>query len=378
MMMGENFISYFNQVSGTKNNYYIETEEEINVERIKKATGINEIKSVPMNSLFVKGLKRFDYLLSYIKLKGITSDLIKMIDLVVVLGGDDFTEDYGWQGPLLNSIKFNLIKRNGLKVVMLGQTMGPYHSIRQPIMKYFLSKIDQIYPRDPITYEYLKLINLKNITITDDLALLPLTKQLDEVRSKEFITYCPSELIYKYSKEGKREEWINFNLFMIDEILSRYKTKKLVLLAHVLKPKHVDDRIITNDLYSLVREKYRERVILVDQEMYPFEVREYIQKSHFTISSRMHPIVSSIQCEIPAIALSYSSKYWGIIGRRYDLEDYIIDVRFLNYKEMKERFVFLIENIEQQYSNIQSKMRNKNMIAHESIKKALTEISSLK
>ena len=57
----------------------------------------------------------------------------------------------------------------------------------------------------------------------------------------------------------------------------------------------------------------------------------------------MHPVVSSIQCEIPAIALSYSSKYWGIIGERYGLGDYIIDVRHLNYDEMKKKFVELIK-----------------------------------
>lgn len=377
MMMGENFISYFNQISGTKNHYFIETQEEVNVERLKKATNVEGIKSISMNSLFNKGLKKFDYLLSYIKLKKITSELTNEIDMVVILGGDDFTEDYGWQGPLFNLIKFNLIKREGLKVVMLGQTMGPYYSFRKPMMKYFLSKIDQIYPRDPITYDYLKLINLKNITITDDLALLPLTKQTMRERSKEFITYCPSELIYQYSKEGKREEWIEFNLFMIDQILTKYRTQKLVLLAHVLKPKHVDDRIMTNDLYSLVKDKYKERVILVNHELYPFEVREYIQKSIFTISSRMHPIISSIQCEIPIIALSYSSKYWGIIGSRYDLEDYIIDVRFLEYKEMKEKFISLIENIEEQYPHIQKKMNSKNIMANNSIKKTLTDIINL-
>ena len=172
MMMGENFISYYNKLTGEKNNYYVETDDEINIKRLQEATGISEIYLVEQNSLFKPGTTKNDYILGYFRLKNVISDFIKKIDLVVVLGGDDFTEDYGWKRPIVNGIRFNMLKREGLKVVMLGQTMGPYQSFRKPIMKYLLSKIDKIYPRDPITYKYLNEIGLKNIAITDDLALL--------------------------------------------------------------------------------------------------------------------------------------------------------------------------------------------------------------
>lgn len=377
MMMGENFISYLNKITGTNHKYYLETKKEININRLRNATGIDEIYSVRMDAFFNEGINNFDYIYCYLGIKKIISDFTNEIDLVVVLGGDDFTEDYGWRGPLINAIKFNLLKRKGLKVVMLGQTMGPYHSFRKPMMKKLLSKVDSIYPRDLITYNYLKGFKLKNISITDDLALLPLSKQELKEKNKEYITYFPSELIYRYSKEGKREDWIDFNLFMIDKIMEKYPDKKLVLLAHVLKPKHADDRIITNELYSLVGDKYKNRIIIENNEMYPYEVRNYIQQSLFTLSSRMHPVISSIQCEIPSIALSYSTKYWGIIGERYGLGDYILDVRYLSYDKMKEQFIELMDKIEIEYEQIQEKMREKNKLANESIMKALREIANL-
>jgi len=375
-MMGENFISSFNKLTGNKNKYYVETDDEVNITRLKEATGINEIYAVAQNSLFKAETLKKDYILGYLRLKNIISDFINKIDLVVILGGDDFTEDYGWKRPIVNGIKFNILKRYGLKVVMLGQTMGPYESFRKPIMKFLLSKIDKIYPRDPITYNYLQELGLKNINITDDLALLTLSKQEVKPRSKEYITYCPSELIYRFSKEGNRQDWINFNLFMIDELMKKYPTKKLVLLPHVTRPEAVDDSIIAKELYELVINKYEGRIILESNEMFPYEVRNYIQQSLFTISSRMHPVVSSIQCEIPAIALSYSSKYWGIIGERYGLGDYIIDVRHLNYEEMKEKFTMLLNNIEAEYGEIQEKMKVKNKLANETIMKTIIEISS--
>ncbi|NLO75461.1 MAG: polysaccharide pyruvyl transferase family protein [Clostridia bacterium] len=377
MMMGENFINYYNKVSKKKNKYFVETTDEINIKRLVKATGVEQIYPVPMKSLFKVGIKKHDYLLAFFRKKNIISDFIKKIDLVVVLGGDDFTEDYGWQSPIINAIKFYLLQREGIKIIMFGQTMGPYRFFRKPVMKRLLKKIDKIYPRDPLTYQYLHSLGLQNIKMTDDLALLPLTRQEEKERTKEYISFCPSELIYRYTKDGNRKDWLNFNLFMIDKVMEKYKDKKVVLLAHVLRPVDVDDRIMVNELYNLIKDKYKDRIICENKEMYPFEVRNYIQQSLFTIASRMHPVISSIQCEIPAIALSYSTKYWGIIGERYDLEDYIIDVRYLDYQEMKAKFLYLINKIDLEYEEIQIKMREKNKLAEENILNTLNEIARL-
>lgn len=375
MMMGENFISYFDNISGVKNKYYVETLNEVNIRRLKKATQVSEIYPVKMNALFNENIGKSDLIYGYFGMKNVSSDLIKRIDLVVVLGGDDFTEDYGWKPPIRNTLKFNILKRKGLKVVMLGQTMGPYKSFRKPIMKYLLNKIDKIYPRDPITYKYLSNMGLKNLNLTDDLALLPLTLQKNIEKQEKYITYCPSELIYRYSKEGNRQDWINFNLFMINKIIEKYPDKKLVLLAHVLE--NVDDRLILNELYDNIDEDYKERIILKNEEIYPFEVREYLSQSYLTFSSRMHPVISSIQCKTPAIAISYSTKYWGIIGERYDLKDYIIDIRYLDYDEMKKRFVELLDKIEINHGEIKTKMEEKNKLAEKSIMKAFKEIVSI-
>jgi colanic acid/amylovoran biosynthesis protein len=377
MMMGENFIKYFNEINTTRNKFYFETDNYENIDRLKKASEFKHVYQVKPNGLFNGNIKKIDYLLGLFKIKDISSELCHDIDLIVVLGGDDFTEDYGWKGPILNAIKFAALSKNEKKVIMLGQTMGPYKSFRKYIMKKLLGTINGIYPRDPLTYKYLESLGLSNINLMDDLALLPLAKEKNEIKTKEFITFCPSELIYRYSKEGSREDWIDYNLFIIDKIMSKYSDKKLVLLAHVLQPQHVDDRIIAREIFELIKEKYSSRIILEDKVLYPYEVRSYIQRSIFTVSSRMHPIISSIECEIPAIALSYSSKYWGIIGERYELSEFILDIRYLNYTEMKDKFVKLIDNIEKDYIQIQVQMKNKNKLAKDSIMNSLQKITTL-
>lgn len=377
MMMGENFISYFNKITGKANSFYVETGDKANITRLINATGIREIFPAEAGSLFGPGLDSPSRLMSQIKAKRVVSDFAKKIDLVVVLGGDDFTEDYGWKDPLLSAARLALLRREGIKVVMLGQTMGPYASFRAPAMKYLLGQINRIYTRDDLSYEYLEGLGLKNISRADELALLPLAKQETKERTKEYIACFPSELIYRYAKEEGRELWIRFNQFMLEALLHRYPAKKLVLLAHVLKPAHADDRIIVQELGNSMKDAYKDRIIVETNEMYPWETRNYIQQSLFVVSSRMHPVISAIQCGIPAISLSYSNKFWGVIGKRFGLWDNIIDVRYHDYSEMKERFLELIDRIEAEYERTREKMARNRGAAERNIMGTLEEIGRM-
>lgn len=375
MMMGENFIKYFNEITNTNNNYYVETDDNENIQRLKLATGVEEIFCVKTDSLFKSVNSKYEFILGYTKVKNLLSERCYDADLVVVLGGDDLTEDYGWKSPVLKGIKMNILTNAGIPVIMLGQTMGPYQSFRMPIMKKLLKRMDMIYPRDPITFKYLKDMGLKNISLSDDLALLPLSKEPIDSSEKEYVTYCPSELIYRYSQSKSREEWIDFNLFMINKLIEKFPNKKIVIIPHVLSPKTVDDRLMVQELKAINEQKFKDRVIFENRVMYPYEVREYIKKSFITISSRMHPVISSIECETPAIALSYSTKYWGIIGERYGLSEYILDVRYLNYEQMKKQFDTLINQISENYSDIKLQMKNTNILAQRNILDTLSAIA---
>ncbi len=369
MMMGENFISYFNMVTGKTNRYYVETEDEINVTRLKDATGINEIYPVAMNSLFRSGLNKIDYLMAFAGLKKVSSDFAKMIDMAIVLGGDDFTEDYGFAGPVVSAFLFDLFIKGGGRLVMLSQTIGPFHSYRTPAMKYLLRKVDRIFTRDKKSCEYLRSIGLKNTYLCDDLALLPLSRQKKQKRTDEYILFFPSELIYRYAMEGDRADWVKFCMFMVSHLLDRFPDKKLVLLPHVLKPKHVDDRIMVREL-----QEADSSIIAVTDEMLPYEVRCYIQSSCFIVSARMHPVISAIQCKVPAVALAYSDKYQGIIGGQFGLEECIIDVRYNTYEGMKKSFVQRLDCIEKRKEEEVRKMQIFSEAAKESIMDALAWI----
>jgi hypothetical protein len=52
-------------------------------------------------------------------------------------------------------------------------------------------------------------------------------------------------------------------------------------------------------------------------------------------------------------------------------------VRYLDYQEMKDKFLYLIDKIDLEYEEIQIKMREKNKLAEENILNTLNEIARL-
>ena len=55
----------------------------------------------------------------------------------------------------------------------------------------------------------------------------------------------------------------------------------------------------------------RDRILVEDREIYPYQVRNYIQQSLFTILVECIQY-SSLQCEVPAIAFSYILSIGGL------------------------------------------------------------------
>ncbi len=378
MMMAENFITWLDRVSGEDHRYYVETGALEHVTRLKAATGSTQVVMSPLNALFADRISKLDYLLALAGRKSVLKEGRPALDMVVVLGGDDLTEDYGWKGPLMQAVKLVLLQRSGLKVVLLGQTMGPYGSWRRPLMARLLGRLDRILPRDPITHRYLSGMGLSNLRLTDDLALMPLARQEQTDNGQKYITYCPSELIYRYAKESSRTGWLALNQQCVAILLERYPEQTLIFLAHVLQPSAVDDRPLVRELFTWAAERYPGRVAKQDDILLPYQVRQLIGQSRLTVSARMHPVISSIQCQVPALAFSYSQKYWGIIGERYGLGEYILDVRQADFAQLAVEFTAKLEQIDRNHGKIVQVMAEQNSQAATNIRKSLEELATLK
>lgn len=177
MMMAENFIYYSQQNSEEKHNYYVSTNDEIHIERLKDATGMDRIYKTDISKIFKVKPLSIAYMLYKLFGLSIHSDMYKKMDRVVFLGGDDFTEIYGMKQLLVFLCFADALKVKGVSIALVGQSVGPFRKSIEKFALHVLRRMDLISLREPDSLKYLQDNHFTNIKSVTDLALLPLAKE---------------------------------------------------------------------------------------------------------------------------------------------------------------------------------------------------------
>ena len=348
-------------------NFYVDVMNDNNLIRLKQEVGIDNIYKD-----YIDGDKNiFKRIINKIKRIRL-NNILKSSDVTIIIGGDDISEYYGLDA-LLQELKKLKEESLNKKVILLGQTIGPFTEDRGKLACECLCNTI-IYTRDDNCYKYLEELNFKNIKRGRDLAFLQLPMQMKakyilkkyDLQENEYVTIVPSGLSKSYTENF--DDYIEEQLNIISNLIrnNRLKDKKLVLLPHVLIPKHVDDRLIIREIKNRVSDSYKERVIFIDDEMLPSEAREILGNGLFTITGRMHAAVSTFFMRKPAISLSYSVKYSGVIGSGLDLNELVIECaneELWNKKEISIQVSNKIEYILDNYDELIDKInRNVNEV----------------
>ncbi|EOB7509513.1 polysaccharide pyruvyl transferase family protein [Providencia stuartii] len=324
LMMVANCI-YYMQKNDPNISFIVDNIEDDGLERIKTASNYSNITSFKElgiklrpecsnSNKLIKTFKYFNYSINFGK-------IIKKlnVDKVIQLGGDDFSEYYSIKALVIELLKINSLKRNLIDVSLIGQTMGPFTSWRKTLVKSTLKDV-KIYTRDKTNFDYLKnTLNLKNVDESADLAYLTLPNQNEEFIKEQakkltnnlnnYIVVVPSGLWKAYTTS--KEDYINAWVSVINDLYD--KKFNIILLAHVLSDTSSDAPII-EDIYSRLKPLDTNLILKITEIIQPVLAREIIANSKFVISGRMHACVSALQTGIPAIALSYSVKFKGVIG----------------------------------------------------------------
>ena len=273
-----------------------------------------------------------------------------------------------------------------MNVFLSGQTIGPFHSWRIPLAKKCLRGC-QIYTRDPVSGGYLRNeLKLKNVKISSDLAWLDLPKQnnrelLDrtlagyELERNEYITIVPSGLVRQYT--GNRKIYIE-SLTKVLTLLKekeQLKHKKIVLLSHVLKPEGADDRKTINSIMENINAN--ENIIPITDELLPVQARAILGNGLFTITGRMHAAVSTFQMLKPAIALSYSVKYRGVIGEGLGMKDLVIEAKGDELWESGNIVDMVMDRVDYVLNNYDSLVERIKPAVEESKRMAMAQIEDI-
>lgn len=362
--------------------FYVDARSSKDLERLILETGVRKIHRDNLDyskKIINRVINKLRYKLINYK--------VSRIENVIIIGGDDISEYYGVDALIneLNKLREESINK---KVILLGQTIGPFTEDRGKLACECLCNT-KIYTRDDNCYKYLEELNFKNIKKGRDLAFLQLPMQMKAkyilkkyaLQENEYITIVPSGLSKSYTENF--DDYIEEQLNIISNLIrnNRLKDKKLVLLPHVLIPKHVDDRLIIREIKNRVSDSYKERVIFIDDEMLPSEAREILGNGLFTITGRMHAAVSTFFMRKPAISLSYSVKYSGVIGSGLDLNELVIECaneELWNKKEISiqvsNKTEYILDNYDELINKINRNVNEVTKITNEQLDNLIKDI----
>ncbi len=281
-----------------------------------------------IKSTWLRRLHRLFYLLFSLEGRG--------FDLLIVLGGDDISEYYSKMDPCVNIFK-KWKSSFRTRVVLLGQTLGPFSTLyNQWAVRCLMPRLE-VYARDRVSVDYLHSNFGVHAFLGADLAFADLPMQGDHtIESKVLQRYGLERdgyftVIVSAGQQGGRyycqdeEDYLECYRDMVISLAQKklFVGKKIVLLAHTFG-RYGDERKYVQKLYDRLG-TLQERTVLVTDKIYQTRARFLLGNGLLTISGRMHAAVSTFQMGRPAICLSYSTKFRGVIGGSLGQDDLVIE-----------------------------------------------------
>ncbi len=374
MMMAENTIAYLNLKLNCDTEFYIDAKEQRDLDRLKKATkyekiyfDLQEMDNFSKN----KTIRRIQKLF---KRASNNNKIRKFYDYVIFLGGDDFSEFY-IKGIIdkiyivMGILELQYLNKNK-NVVLLGQTVGPYTGLRKFIAKRVFPNI-KVYTRDDINLEIMKKEYGISAKESRDLAFLDLNLQEKYINNKnkilgkynlsedEYITVVGTELLNLYC--SKQEDFMNGFVSIVKKLKEKYLNKKIVWLSHVTSyPPNLSDNYLLNLINSEYDKFIDKNMVVISERMLPVEARIILGGGYLTVTCRMHAAVSTFQMKKPAICLSYSPKYKGVIADGLNMHDLVIEAKSdeIWKNDIAEIVLDKTDYIDKNYFSLQKKIKS--------------------
>lgn len=283
-------------------------------------------------------------------------------DIVLNTGGDVLTEDYGFPFSHFVNLLFAILLDK--PVVVCAESLGPYKKRwNKFIAKFVFNRAKLITLREERSLKHLQEIGVNKppIHVTADVAftLEPSSNErINEILTKEgieghrpLIGISVSKIISNYgfpelkSRKDKYNEYVKLMSKIVDYLVDTLNAT-IVFVPHVIGPgDYTDDRIVADDICKLIKNK--DKIISIKEEYTPEELKGIIEQCDLFIGARMHATIASTSMHVPTVAIAYSDKTHGIIGKMLGQEEYVLDVKDLSYDKVISKINDALENREE-------------------------------
>lgn len=271
-------------------------------------------------------------------------------DLAISIGGDNYCYDVMIDDLVLSN---RLFHKKNIKTVLLGCSIEPDllkdHTIAEDLKSY-----THIISRESITTNALLEAGIEQVTQLPDPAfsLLPEYRKLpSQFKEGNTVGINVSPMIMDYEADGQVGiVWKNY------EKLLRYILEEtdmhIALVSHVVWERN-DDRKPVQKLYDLFKEKYSERICILEDGTCR-QLKGDIGRCRFFVGARTHSTIAAYSSMVPTLVAGYSVKSIGIARDLFGTEEkYVVDVRQLEDENaLTEHFDYLMKHEHEMRENL--------------------------
>lgn len=316
-------------------------------------------------------------------------------DLVISVGGDVLTEDYGTLSFIshITNLFFGLLF--DIPVIIFAESVGPFkRSLNKKVAHFLFNKSSLIIVREEVSKRNLLdiKVDVPPIYITTDSAFLLKPSSTDRINKllnennirkddNPLIGISLSKIIAQYGfleiqdNDKKYIQYINIMAKVIDFLIIELNST-VIFIPHVMEPPYNDDRKVNRDVYQLVNHKSSCR--LIENEYSAEDLKGIIGICDLFIGSRMHSTIASTSMFVPTIAIAYSHKTHGIVGKRLKQQEYVIDINNLEYESMVSKIKLIWSNKEEVSKKLETEINEVKKESNLSVKLICNFISKRK
>lgn len=248
---------------------------------------------------------------------------IQEADVVLSLGGDNYSLDYGVPVRFIEMGKY--VKRHKRSFVIWGASIGPFVSkskFEETISKHFNDDIDWIFAREEETIKYLSSIGVEEkVSLVADPAFMmcPEECRADKIGFElpdKYVCINFSDLMAVYVTDGDMDAWLGICAETIDALADE-SAIPMVFIPHVKA-----DYEFMQHIYPLL--KYPGKVLLASKDLNAAEMKWIISRAECNIACRTHSTIASFSTSVPTISLGYSIKSIGLNQQMYGHEHFLL------------------------------------------------------
>lgn len=265
--------------------------------------------------------------------------------IAAISGGDSFSDIYGLARFFYVALPQLLVLLLKKKLILLPQTLGPFNRrLTRMLAQYIMRHANLIYSRDhtglaemrnfvPAAQQEQKLRFCYDIGFVLDSikpAHLDLGDFFNQKKNSITIGFNISGLLYMggYSRNNMFQlklDYAELVTEIIDFLLKKENTI-VILIPHVFgsSENSENDAGVCSKVYSELKEKYSPRLFCVNRAYDQNEIKYIIGLCDFFIGSRMHACIAALSQFIPAVAIAYSPKFFGVI-QTIEMESLVAD-----------------------------------------------------